>query len=324
MHHFLPTNLVHEIQKVDFQTLEEHFLEGLLFKYFPAIIPMERRKNYYRLWVARWNKIRLLENELLSWQAEIKAQDLQVVLLKGMALVHTLYPDLGSRYMSDLDLLIGPNSLPDLERILINHGYHPVKDSKWKANRHKMTYEKQSPDAILIIEVHSRLFFHVDLVTTDLLPWIYSPYKILNIEMNLLHMIGHVAFSHTFIKFFWLIDIYRFISLNEQNINWNYFFKLIEKYRLKNSYAMVFFILKHFFKYQIAHEKTSLTWFKKTIYQHLLTFSFLMENQNLKIRYILIKHLTKDHLWTAIKYDFYWLIDYLNQQLKQKTRPLQK
>ena len=321
---FLPNGLIREIQKVDFKILEEHCLEGLLFKYFPELIPPEKRNPYYLKWVSRWNKVRLLENELLSWQDEIIQNGIQIVLLKGISLVHSLYPDFGSRYMSDMDVLIEKKSLTALERILTNHGYQPVKESKWEANDHKITYEKTSSDANLIIEVHFQLFYHVDHPVSDFLPWIHPPYKILNSEMNLLHLIGHIAFSHTFIKFLWMIDIYRFISLNEKIINWNYFFELVNKHQLKNSCDMVFFILDNFFKYQVLDGANALSRFKKTIYRQLITFPFLMANQNFKIQYLLVKHLTKDHPWTAIKYDVCWIIDSLNQRLKQKIGSTQK
>jgi len=316
---FLPPNLMSGFTKADFKYIEENCLEGLFDRYFPEIIPVPKKKHYHTLWLSRWHKIKAFENELLNLQDEIKAKNINIVLLKGMSFVHSLYPDLGSRYMSDIDLLIDEKSLNDLEIILINHGYHIVTDSKWKANNFKKTFEKPHLETSLVIEAHTRLFFHISLPLGDFSPWMHAPYKILNPELNLVHLVGHLAFSHTFIKFFWMIDIFKFISLNEKVIKWDYFFELIRKYRLQNSCDIVFFILNRYFDYNNAACIRPLTFLKKIIYKRLITFSFLMENQNLKIRYFLIKHMTKDSYTECIKYDFYWLMDYLKQKINWQS-----
>jgi len=316
---FLPSNLISEFSKINFKHIEENCLEGLFDRYYPEMIPVQKKKQYHTLWISRWHKIKSFENELVQLQDEIKARNINIVLLKGMSFAHSLYPDLGSRYMSDIDLLVDEKSLHDLENILIGYGYHRVADSKWQANNFKRTFEKPHLETSLVIEAHTRLFFHINFPMVHFLPWIHTPYKILSPEINLVHLVGHLAFSHTFIKFFWMIDIFKFISHNEKVIKWDYFFKLIKKYRLQNSCDMVFFILNRYFHYSSPADLKPLTFMKKLIYTKLITFSFLMENQNLKIRYFLIKHMTKDSLAECIKYDFYWLMDYLKQKINWKT-----
>ena len=321
---FLPPNLINEFTKADDKDIEENCLEGLFDRYHPEIIPVANRKQYHTLWLCRWHKIKAFENELLSLQDEIKSKNINIVLLKGMSFVHSLYPDLGSRYMSDIDLLVDEKSLNDLEIILISHGYHIVADSKWRANNFKKTFEKPHLETNLVIEAHTRLFFHISLPLVETLPWIHSPYKILSPEISLVHLVGHLAFSHTFIKFFWMIDIFKFISHHEKVIKWDYFFELIRKYHLQNSCNIVFFILNRYFEYHNPACIRPLTFLKKMIYKRLITFSFLMKNQNLKIRYFLIKHLTKDSYTEYIKYDFYWLMDYLKQKINWQSGSKEK
>ncbi|MDR4504397.1 MAG: nucleotidyltransferase family protein [Candidatus Scalindua sp.] len=81
---------------------------------------------------------------------------IEVIILKGAALAQTVYGDIGLRPMSDIDLLVKKQALPDAERILYGAGYFldERETSGWyQRNRHHhMNYihrEKRVP-----VEVH--------------------------------------------------------------------------------------------------------------------------------------------------------------------------
>jgi hypothetical protein len=54
---------------------------------------------------------------------ELNEREINVVLLKGMALLHQLYDDVGVRFLTDIDLWVLPRDYPALISILRSQGY---------------------------------------------------------------------------------------------------------------------------------------------------------------------------------------------------------
>ena len=82
----------------------------------------------------------------------------RIALLKGIWLSHALYPEPHLRPMRDVDLLVAPESVADVERILGELGYEPgAHDDVHDYSRHHHAVPYRHPATGVWIEVHRGL-----------------------------------------------------------------------------------------------------------------------------------------------------------------------
>ncbi|MFD3166376.1 nucleotidyltransferase family protein [Herpetosiphon sp. NSE202] len=112
----------------DWQTLGRlanyHEVEGLLWfglrqQALPPALAEHWRERYYL--AALRNDLRLEEFQRI--QQLLKAESIEVALLKGMAFAPTIYRSLGQRQMGDIDLLIRRDELQRACAVLFAAGY---------------------------------------------------------------------------------------------------------------------------------------------------------------------------------------------------------
>jgi len=154
------------------------------------------------------NVLERLENDLGRIQVE-------VMTLKGASLLNSIYPDIGMRGMSDLDLMIRPEKQKRFISLLHNLGYRedPLLPHIFKKDR-------------IIIDVHShpinidRVPIRAKLLPVGVEPiwansvpwregyqWLRRPDEVDNILLLSQHCI-----KHSFSKLIWLVDILKLIK----------------------------------------------------------------------------------------------------------------
>lgn len=97
---------------------------------------------------------------LLDLGADLHAQGLSVVLLKGAALLLCLYDDAGARPMQDLDILIDPRDAAAVSAVLAGRGWRLVTEGAQAvrdAEIGRFSHRGEGPLAGLCIEVHTHL-----------------------------------------------------------------------------------------------------------------------------------------------------------------------
>jgi hypothetical protein len=82
---------------------------------------------------------------------------IEVVLLKGAAMAHLVYPEPGLRPMRDMDLLARPDQAASLQNLLIGMGYKPEEDVPWD-HQHLAGLKKEVNGFKVSIEVHHHVF----------------------------------------------------------------------------------------------------------------------------------------------------------------------
>lgn len=102
-----------------------------------------------------------LESRLRDSLAVLHGAGIRVMLLKGAALAHTVYPGVRQRPMSDLDLLVDPSNAQLARRVLLSAGWREIvggiPDSVYDRHHHLAPlYDSKLPD--LQVEIHSALF----------------------------------------------------------------------------------------------------------------------------------------------------------------------
>lgn len=282
--------------------LSEQRLEGLVYSTHPQCFSPEVRKNFSRQWQSQWLRNHLYLNELSAIEKTCQDGNVKIVALKGAALLSDIYSDLGSRPMSDLDLLISPESLAEFRSIMQSLGYREKQSIQWQANSYKATFLKDVHSFELVVEVHTKLFrsetqnFDWQILET-------SPRR-LHPTDQLFHLIGHLSYQHTFLKLFWLVDIDRYIRRHQNEIDWQRLFALAQKLETVKALKATLWATHKYLGTPLPHDlQINPTWIQK----YMLTEKFLW-GKKFNLAYYLIKHDMKDSLKDAFSYNFFWLL----------------
>ncbi len=249
--------------------------------------------------------------ELLSeLSCEFISRGISPVLLKGAVLLEQIYPELGSRSMSDVDILISKEELPSVIEVLKLNGFEEHNHQKWKANAHKAELIRRKNGIELVVELHTSLFYHCEdpLWETEELSTL--PYRSLKKEHFLLFQCTHLGFQHSFLKLFWIIDIHYWLIKN-QSIDEKEVLKLAKTHKVYNSLVFTLFILNKFFSTPMGPDFKKALQRISPIKKKVFSSRFLIEPKASMPHYLLVKHLCKDSFKESLTYDLGWLKDKL-------------
>lgn len=285
--------------------LSEHHVSGLFFEHF-LIEEFQKkiRHQYQKQWIH--NHILLEEISLIS-HGLLELQ-INATMLKGIHLLFDLYPDIGSRFMSDIDLLIDSNDMSKWSNLLTSLNYRPILQKTFYANNFKAEWTKKVGEIEVNIELHTRLFFHLKSEDWRIEKSSFNNIYQLKKEDLFLHLCGHLALQHTFIKLYWLFDIYFLLKKYQQTLDWNYILNKSHKAHLFKSVQMTLWVLSKYFNLKIDENVSS--YFKinyDNYWKKILTLNFLLRPYDNKLHYYLLKHATKDRLLEAFRYDLSWI-----------------
>lgn len=288
--------------------LNQHHLQALFFHYLN--VPNEVFQNQYK---KQWIHNNILLDELQHLSKEMRPFKISGTILKGAHLLGALYTDLGSRFLSDVDLLIEDKDYSNWKEILAASGYSSIETSTFFGNDFKSQWFKLIGEVEINLELHAKLFFH--LKTEN---WNYEKsgvvaFEQLSLEDTFVHLCGHLAFQHTFLKLYWLFDIYFYVSKFGSQMNWE---KIIIKSKACNLFQSVTMCLWCLHKYfELDNSLVQMFKLNKARWWHkYLSLDFLLRPDGNKSRYFLIKHATKDHLSESLWYDITWFWHYKIQK----------
>jgi hypothetical protein len=120
------------------------------------------RRVKHDLWQETAHALVLREHQL-RLNAELTRSGIQALWLKGLVLSERLYGRFEARHCGDLDLLVAPSDVPQVEELLARlrfercrsgeagKEFHPM------AAHHSMWCARVLPDWVLIVELHHRL-----------------------------------------------------------------------------------------------------------------------------------------------------------------------
>jgi hypothetical protein len=176
-----------------------------------------------------------------------KEDGISAIVLKGVALVETIYPNIGMREMSDIDLLIKDKDYPLASHRLRGLGYdlHPGTSVP--------TYVREGKIAV-VVQLHTRLpYLNEKELWGNLIPIAINSEGALTLplEQNLVYLCYHLAVSHTNSEQKWIEDIRWFITRYGAEFDWRLTVDLIRKYRLQAPCYFVFLEAKRRFDSEI-------------------------------------------------------------------------
>lgn len=287
LHEKAKSKLVDFINKNIEESQREEVLTNHSLKGFLHPDNVEWKKQYYR------NTVQ--ENVLKELIVDSNIKD-NFIVLKGMCFGdYEVYGSWGDRLTSDIDILV--DNIDNFSKYLLEKGFTLVKNHKWKGNNFKNVFSKDCSGIEVILELHSRLFYHTSGISLAVKKS-NAGFLILEIEDLLMHLVGHLGFQHTFLKIHWLLDIYLILEKYRDKINWDRFFLLIEKYQLKRSWHYT----EKFLNLVFENKKPS-----SYLEAFVVHPKFLLFPEKHFFRYYMLKHLLKDTSRGSLSYTWWWL-----------------
>ncbi|MBI3989057.1 MAG: nucleotidyltransferase family protein [candidate division NC10 bacterium] len=149
--------------------------------------------------------------ELSALREELRRRGLQAILLKGGALLKTVYHDYpGVRPLSDLDLLIKPPDLPSMVELLKKRGFHPSSPASTFFLNGSVAFDIHT-DLIGAARIRRRGLacqFDPEILWQQASP--LDPQDptllVLSPPHQFLHLVVH-ALKHSFSRLIWFVDL---------------------------------------------------------------------------------------------------------------------
>jgi hypothetical protein len=121
----------------------------------PLTVKRELQGLYLRHRQANRVRMRVLRDVLAAYEAA----GIQVLVLKGAALSHLIYPEPGLRPMSDLDILVPNSELWRAQRVLAELGFNvPRSPTARLPHRHLAAATLQTAGLSIGVEIHYKLY----------------------------------------------------------------------------------------------------------------------------------------------------------------------
>lgn len=259
---------------------------------------------------SQWQKQFFINANYLRVYHDLKAKARavginRVVALKGTALLGEIYPDIGVRNMADLDILVLPAERASFEKLLVDEGFSKVLESTWEANAFKGCFSRMDNGFEMVVEVHEDLFVFRRYSDWSIIE--RNDKDVLATADQFVHLMGHLAHQHTFLKLSWLFDCALFLQYYRDSIDWQRVDELVQRLNLRSAFAATMLVLNRDFS--LGLETPTIKSFRFFLFKHLLTQDFLLypkKKRNLW-RYYLLKHLVKDKITESMTYNVLWL-----------------
>jgi len=218
----------------------------------PDQIAKQCQKRFYWSHARNMKRFGRLKEVLQAFSLE----EIPVIALKGAVLANLVYPHMGLRPMSDVDLLVHEEHLGKAEHLLHSLGCHENETNhsrEWYRNHHHHLVPYVSRDGSLIIEVHRQLIpleAPITIPNHDL--WkrsnvadiVGKSCRVLSPEDLLIHLSLHLAVDSYIGKLRTLYDLKETIKHYEAEIDWDTLLKLAKEYKISKYLFYAFGLTK--------------------------------------------------------------------------------
>ena len=179
-------------------------------------------------------------------------EGIDIIFLKGAALLVDVYVSPGFRDFSDIDILVREQDTGKIESVLTGNGFHPV-ENEGDFPRYRSQKVFMDEDG-LVLDVHVDLIgrrVHNRLLGLDIDKiWRNKRYVdlsgtkiyLMDLAHDLVYQCLHLSMNHSFSGVRWYVDINEFILKHSKEIDWDGFMTLVRKYRVRRPvyYAFLF------------------------------------------------------------------------------------
>lgn len=187
---------------------------------------------------ARWLRLRF---ELQNLAREFTRHNVEFVILKGAVLAFMAYPDSSLRPVSDLDLLVRPESLAKALTLIERAGFefpkrfefaHPLAVKDFVVPGEEISLPLEKPGTQALIEVHTQLesaepWFQVPTAKVwehvEEADWNGLRMAVLDAHEFLFHLVLHLSRGHFFsLGLRPLLDVHLWVELRQRRLDWEW------------------------------------------------------------------------------------------------------
>lgn len=180
-------------------------------------------KYYYNL----TSNIHLLD-EFYDVLKRLQKKGVEVIALKGILLIEKVYKNIGLRPMSDVDVLVRKEAIPQVMKEMSDSGY--------RITPHGHLGYLKDGEFPAVIDFHWDIWFPEtdDVWKRCKMAMINNiPVKSLDNEDALIYIATHQSINHGMHKLIWLCDIHEFIRVYRDSIDWQEFIKRVKGYGIE-------------------------------------------------------------------------------------------
>lgn len=170
-------------------------------------------------------------NLLLSKEAEriissLDEEKIPVLVIKGLALAESVYPDISRRNMADIDLLVRERDLGTSVKTITELGYNLK-----LGNSGLLLVNRGNPP--VSVDLRSGIhYLKEDEIFETARKARIGNFKTLSVEQTIIYTCYHMAILHGYPDRRWLEDLHRVITVYHDEIKWNDLIKKIINYKL--------------------------------------------------------------------------------------------
>ncbi len=214
---------------------EEHSLAPLVYQHIQnaqITIPAAPKLQLQGLFLRHRQANQALMIALDDILTSLGNEQISAVLLKGAALAHIVYPQIGLRPMRDLDILVPLQKGIDAQILLQKQGFQlPDEDKVLPDNhRHLDVLQTECNGRIVSVEIHTQLLsglMHKESKNYDSLKRPFLTFSIghttaqtLNPDETLWHLYKHMISEST--RLIRIVDLVGFAEAMQTKIDWQY------------------------------------------------------------------------------------------------------
>lgn len=198
----------------------------------PEGIRERLHSSYYTIAARNTLLYKKLDNILDSFNQD----NIEVILLKGMALAQTVYPDIALRPMYDIDILIHEKDLPLIEEKLKKLGY--MNSSSYPEDFHKdnmmvdVHWELMNITRVKSRSKSYRINMNEIWQNSRVIEIAGRKVRILSAEHNLMELCLHLTLHHDLSGLIWFVDIAQLIEHCKNEIDWDRFVADSRRYKI--------------------------------------------------------------------------------------------
>ena len=227
----------------------------------PPFIKESLKQGYIYNW---GRNIRILE----ELAALLRAFESPVIVLKGAALLSSVYEDFGLRMLGDVDILVKPEDVPKIDKVLSQSGYqsdHTLSFYRVTNYLNSLVYGKNGSP--LLLHLHWHLinnalpnYIYAEKINMDKLWEEAIPLKVRQADTlclaphhQLLHLSEH-AMKHSYNTLIHVWDIHQVINHWKEKLDWERVCTDAEEFQLKGPLFYSLWLCKEYFGTPLPHE----------------------------------------------------------------------
>ncbi len=238
-------------------------LENLQFLHFiPANIIDLFKQQYFKNIAKNTvfiESLRLIENETFK-------NKIDLILLKGISLINSIYQDIGVRPMTDMDILIKKENVPLISNILesLNYGTNPIVKSKFvKQVEHFHLPAFINKSNHVMVEPHTHIHSEKSTMNIDIIEFWKNSVPVDNYNTNIrmfspenliqhlcIHISTHSQSNNIRLSHYY--DLVKVIEKYEKNgLDWETLIKDSHRFNIQSAFFPPLFLIQKYFRIKL-------------------------------------------------------------------------